>query len=65
MIFTAFPGFFLDIIEETYNIGPLVALHEKKFPFRAVCFVIRAFWLSHMEKEREVLSGELIKLVLK
>jgi len=40
MDFTAFPGFSLDITEETYNIDPTVALHEKKFPFRAVCFVI-------------------------
>jgi hypothetical protein len=45
MDFTAFPGFSLDITEETYNIDPTVALYEKKFPFRAVCFVIRRFWL--------------------
>ena len=41
MIFTAFPGFSLDITEETYNIDPPVALYKKKFPFRTVCFVIR------------------------
>ena len=38
MIFTAFPGFSLDITEETYNIDPTVALYEKKFPFRTVCY---------------------------
>jgi hypothetical protein len=35
----------LGITEETYNIDPTVALYEKKFPFRIVCFVIRWFWL--------------------
>ena len=43
--FTAFPGVSLGITEETYNIDPTVALYEKKFPFRTVCFVIRRFWL--------------------
>ena len=32
MVFTAFPGLSLDITEETYNIDPIVALYEKKFP---------------------------------
>jgi hypothetical protein len=36
----------LDVTEETYNIDPTVALYEKKFPFRTVCFVIWRFWLS-------------------
>jgi hypothetical protein len=34
MVFTAFPGLSLDITEETYNIDPIVALYEKKIPFR-------------------------------
>ena len=45
MVFTAFPGFSLDITKETYNIDPTAALYEKKFPFRTVCFVVRRFWL--------------------
>ena len=45
MIFTAFPGFSLGITEETYDIHPNVAIYEKKFPFRTVCFVIRRSWL--------------------
>ena len=45
MVFTAFPGFSLEITEETYNIDPTAALYEKKFPFRTVCFVVRRFWL--------------------
>jgi hypothetical protein len=45
MVFTTFPGFSLDITEETYKIDPTVALYEKKFPFRTVCFVVRRFWL--------------------
>ena len=32
IISTAFPGFSLNIMEETYNIDPTVALYEKKFP---------------------------------
>ena len=35
--FYCLPGFSLGITEETYNI----ALYEKKFPFRTVCFVIQ------------------------
>jgi hypothetical protein len=33
---SAFPVFFLDITEETYNVDLPVALYGKKFPFRAV-----------------------------
>jgi hypothetical protein len=45
VVFTGFPGFSLDITEETYNIDPTVALYEKKFSFRTVCFVVQRFWL--------------------
>ena len=45
MIFTAFPGFSLDITEEIYNMDPPVALYENKSPFRTVYCVIRRFWL--------------------
>ena len=46
MVFTGFPGFSLDITEETYNIDPTVALYEKKFSFRTVCFVVQQFLLT-------------------
>jgi hypothetical protein len=32
IISTAFPCFSLNIMEETYNIDPTVALYEKKLP---------------------------------
>src|SRR5882762_7862627 len=36
----AFPAFFLDKIEEAYNMDPPLAFHQKKIPFRSMCCLL-------------------------
>ena len=45
IVFTTFPDFFLDIVQETYNMDHSLAFNEKRSPFRSVCFVIRLLLL--------------------
>ena len=45
IVLTAFPNFFLDIVQETYNTDYPIAFNQKKSPCRSVCFVIRLLLL--------------------
>ena len=43
MIFLAFPAFFLDTMEETYNMDPSLSIYPKKSPFKPMCCLLSRF----------------------
>ena len=58
IVFTTFPDFFLDIVQETYNMDHSLAFNQKKSPFRSVCFVIRLLLLYVDASGHEGSNGE-------
>ena len=43
MIFLAFPAFFLDTMEATYNMDPSLSIYPKKSPFKPMCCLLSRF----------------------
>src|SRR5882762_1814832 len=43
MVFLAFPAFFLDTMEETYNMDPPLSIYPKKSPFKPMCCLLSRF----------------------
>ena len=49
IVSSSFPGFFLNIMEESYNMNPPLIFYPNKSGFRSMCclFSLFFFWLGH------------------